>query len=91
MKKLSNAEADLKKSAAYKRSLDWKPEKKAKFLQVISDPFIYKFFKDFANHTKKIYGAVVFSSEPFQTILNTGTTNKTIQQSGKQDFFWHIL
>ena len=82
MKKLSNAEADLKKSAAYLET-----RKKGQISVGDQRPFIYKFFKDFANHTKEIYGAVVFSSEPFQTILNTGTTNKTIQISGKQDFF----
>ena len=63
------------------------------FLPVISNSIIYKFFKDFTNHRKKTNRAVVFSSRPFLSILNTGTTNETLQQSGKQDLepFRHIL
>ena len=34
---------------------------------------------------------VVFSSRPFPTFLNIGTTDETFQQSGKHDFFRHIL
>ena len=46
---------------------------------MINNPTIYKFFKDFTNHRKK------------SKFLNTGTTNETFQQSGKQDSFRHIL
>ena len=48
---------------------------------------MYKFFKDFTNYRKKTNRVVVFS---FKTFLNTGTTNETFQQSGKQDSFRHI-
>ena len=34
---------------------------------------------------------VVFSSRPSPTFLNTGSTDETFQQSGKQDSFRHIL
>ena len=72
--------------------------KKDIFLNVISNPIICKFFKDFTNHRKKTNRAVVISSRPFLgllkyflSILNTGTTNETLQKSGKQEFFRHIL
>ena len=45
MKKLSNAEADLKKSAAYKRSLDWKPEKKGRISVGDQRPFYLQVFQ----------------------------------------------
>ena len=34
---------------------------------------------------------VVFSCRPFPTFLNAGTTNKTFQQPGKQDYLRHLL
>ena len=68
MKKLSNTEAALKKSAAYKKSVYWKSEK-SRITEVINKPIIYKFFKDFTNHIKKTNRAVVFSSKPFPNIL----------------------
>ena len=34
----------------------WKSEKKARFLYLINNPIIYKFFKDFANYRKKTKG-----------------------------------
>ena len=40
--------------------------KKAIFLQVINNPIIYKFFKDFTSHRKKNSRVVVFSSRPFE-------------------------
>ena len=40
-----------------------KIRKKATFLKVISNPIIYKFFKDFTNHRKKTNKAVVFSQK----------------------------
>ena len=56
-----------------------------------NNSIIYKFFKDFTNHRKKTNRVVVFSSRPFPNILNTGTTDETFQQSGKQDSFRHLL
>ena len=59
---------------------------------MINNPIIHKFFKDFTNHRKKTNRAIVFGSIGLsQTFLNTGITNETFQQSGKQDFFRHIL
>ena len=61
---------------------------------MINNPIIYKFFKNFTNHRKKTKRAVVFScstSPTFLNTLNTGTTDETFQQSGKQDSFRHIL
>ena len=59
---------------------------------MINNPIIYKFFKGFTNHRKKINRAVAFNCRPFpSTFLNKGTTNETFQQSGKQDSFRHIL
>ena len=48
---------------------------KATFLQVINNPVIYKFFKDFTNHRKETNRVVGFSNS----------------KSGKQDYFRHIL
>ena len=45
----------------------------------------------FTNHRKKTNRAVVFSCRPFPTFLNTGTTDETFQQSGKQDSLRHLL
>ena len=58
---------------------------------MINNHIIYKFFKDFTNHRKKTNNAVVFSSRPFPTFLNTGTINETFQPSGKQDYFRYIV
>ena len=60
---------------------------------MINNPIIYKFFKDFTNHRKKTNRAVAFSCRPFPNILflNTGITDETFQQSGKQDSFRYIL
>ena len=55
------------------------------------NPIIYKFFKDFTNYRKKTNRAVVLSCRPFLKFLNTGTTDETFQQSGKQDYFRHVL
>ena len=54
---------------------------------MINNPIIYTFSKEFTNHRKETNRVAVFSSRPFPTFLNTGT----IQQSGKQDSFRHIL
>ena len=49
------------------------------------NPISYKFFKDFTNRV------VFISRTPFPTFLNTGTTDGTFQQPGKQDSFGHKL
>ena len=36
-------------------------------------------------------GRLFLSLDLYPTFLNTGTTDKTFQQSGKQDFFRHIV
>ena len=59
---------------------------------MIISPIIYKFFKDFTNHRKKTNRAVVFLAEDLSpTFINTGTTDETFQQSGKQDSLRHLL
>ena len=58
---------------------------------MVNNPIIYKFFKDFTNYRKDTNRAVGFSSRPFATFLNTGTTDETFQQPGKPDSFIHIL
>ena len=47
----------------------WKSEKTPSYLQVINNPIIYKFFKDFTNHRKKTIRVVIFSFRPFPKIL----------------------
>ena len=49
----------------------WKSEKKVKFLKVINNPIIYKFFIDFTNHSKKTNSVVDLdlSSRPFPNIF----------------------
>ena len=49
---------------------------------MIDNPIIYRFFKDFTNHRNKTKFLAVDLSPTF---LNTGTTDETFQQSGKQD------
>ena len=58
---------------------------------MINNPIIYKFFKDFTNHRKKTNRAVVLAVGLSPTFLNTGSTDETFQQSGKQDSFSNIL
>ena len=58
---------------------------------MISNPIIYKFFKDFTNHRKKTNRVVVLALDLSPPFLNIGITNETFQQSGKQDSFRHIL
>ena len=50
-----------------------------------NNPIIYKFLKDFTNHRKKTNRAVVFAMYLSPIFLNTGTTDETLQQSGKQN------
>ena len=49
---------------------------------MINNPIICKFFKDCANHRTKTNRVVDLSP----TFVNTGTTDETFQQCGKQDF-----
>ena len=58
---------------------------------MINNSIIYKFFEDFTNHRKKTNRALVFSYRSFPTFLNTGTTDETFPQSGKQDSFRQLL
>ena len=54
-------------------------------------PIIYKFFKDFTNHRKKINKAIVFCCRTFSNILETPTTGETLLQSGKEHSLRNIL
>ena len=65
--------------------------KKTRLLQVINNPIIYKFFKDFTNQRKKTNRTVVLAVDLSTTFLNTGTTHEIFQQSGKQDSFRQML
>ena len=58
---------------------------------MINNSIIYNFFKDFTNHRKKTNRVVVLAVDLSPTFLNTGTTDETFQQSGKQDSFRHLL
>ena len=53
---------------------------------MINNPIIYKFLKDFTNHRKKTK-----KEDLSPTFLNTGTTEKTFQETGKQDSVEHLL
>ena len=57
---------------------------------VISHHFIYKFFKDSTNRIR-LTGWQFLAEDLSPTFLNTGTTNETFQQCGKQNFLRHIL
>ena len=57
----------------------------------INNPIIYKFFKDFTNHKRRLTGWYFLAADLSSTFLNTGTTNETFQQSGKQDSFRCLL
>ena len=59
--------------------------KKATFLSEINNPIIYRFFKDFTEHRKKINRGVVFSCRPFPQFLYTGISKEIFQQSGKHE------
>ena len=53
---------------------------------MINNPIIYKFLKDFTNRRKKTK-----KEDLSPTFLNTGTTEKTFQETGKQDSVEHLL
>ena len=61
-----------------------KLSKDLQLIEMIKNPFIYKFFKDFTNHRKKTNRAVVFSHRPFPNILNSSTS--IYENSGLQFF-----
>ena len=54
---------------------------------MINNPISYNFSRIFINLRKKTNRAV----DVPPTFLNTGATNETFQQTGKQDYFRHIL
>ena len=57
----------------------------------MSNPIIYKFFKGITNTERRLTGWYFLALAVSLTFKNTGTTNKTFQQCGKQDFFRHLL
>ena len=58
---------------------------------MINNSIIHKFFKDFTNHRKKTTGQQFLAVDCSPTFLNTGTTNKNFQLSGKQDSKRNLL
>ena len=76
----------VRRSAINQKDLKpyWKPQKRHTSLGD-QQAFIYKFLKDFTNHRKNTNRAVVFAMYLSPTFLNTGTTDETLQQSGKQN------
>ena len=58
---------------------------------MIKNSIIYNFFKNFTNHRKKTTRAVDFSCRTFPNISKYSDHYETFHQSGKQDFFKHIL
>ena len=58
---------------------------------MINNPIIYKFFKDFTTHKRRLTGRLFLAVDLYPTFLNTGTTDETFQQSGKHNSFRHIL
>ena len=62
-----------------------------KFLEVVNKLIVVKFSKDFSICRRKTNRIVVFNIGFSPTFLNTGVTDETFQQSGKQDSFRRIL
>ena len=58
---------------------------------MINNYIIYKLFKDFTNHKKKTNRVEILAADLSPTFLNTGATDETLQQSGKQDSFRLLL
>ena len=48
---------------------------------------IYKFFKNLSNNRKKTNRVIVLDTDHCSPFLNTGTTDETFSQSGKEDSF----
>ena len=73
-------------------------QKKAKYLKVIKNLIIYKFFKEFINHKKKTNRAVVFSCRYFPSIfkycdrrLNFPKIKRSrFIQTQIEEFSWYI-
>ena len=55
-------------------------QKKATFLQVINEPIICTFFKNFTNHRRKTSRALVFSNRLFSNILKYGDHRENIEE-----------
>ena len=62
--------------------------KKATFHQVINNPIIYS--KTLLTTERRLTGWQVLAVDLSSTFFNTGTTDTTFRQSGKQDSFRHI-
>ena len=75
----------------------WKPKtileirKKGTILWVINNPIIYKFSRTLLTTERRPTGWWFLAVDLSPTFLNTGTTDKTFQESGKQDAFRQIL
>ena len=63
---------------------------------MIKNPILYKVFKDlgyFKDYLgfQRLTGQQFLAVELSPTFLNTGATDETFQQSGKQDSFRHLF
>ena len=56
----------------------------------VQQPILVAATDQMPDHTK-ITGQQFLAADPSPTFLNTGTTYETLQQSGKQDSFRHLL
>ena len=65
--------------------------KRATFIKLFSNSFIYKYFNQFSNHKKKTKKVTIFSRRPLHNVLNTWTTVEAFHHSGKQDSLRQIL
>ena len=58
---------------------------------MINNSFNNKFFKDFITTERRLTRPKFLAVYLYPTLLNTGTTDETFQQSGNQDSLRHIL
>ena len=58
---------------------------------MINKPIIYKFSKTLITPERRLTGQWFLAVDLSPTLLHTGTTDETFQQSGKHDSFTHIL
>ena len=65
--------------------------KRTKFLEMLSKPNFYKYFKEFNNHKRKLTELRFLAVDLPTRFLNAGTADEVFQQSGKQDSFRQIL
>ena len=93
---LSKAQAMLSDTTVRRSAVDredlksyWKSEKRPHFSR--RSTIFYKFFKDLLTTERILTGRQFLAVDLSSTFLNTGTTDKTFQQSGKQDSFRHLL